>query len=48
MTSSKREEAKKQLVLDILDVFKAKKKKLISNSDMAKIVVSMWGTPNVD
>lgn len=47
MTSSKREEAKKQLVLDILDVFKAKKK-LISNSDMAKIVLSMWGTPNVD
>lgn len=47
MTSSKREETKKQLVLDILDVFKAKKK-LISNSDMAKIVVSMWGTPNVD
>lgn len=47
MTSSKREETKKQLVLDILDVFKAKKK-LISNSDMAKIVLSMWGTPNVD
>lgn len=45
MMSSKREEAKKQLVLDILDV---QKKKLISNSDMAKIMVSMWGTPNVD
>lgn len=28
MTSSKREEAKKQLVLDILDVFKTKNKKV--------------------